>query len=247
MHTEIEGPEAAPDVVCLHGGIGTGRYHWSRQIDALAAEHRVHLPDLPGHGHTPVPEGVVYDRDVLADALETYLSKLDRTPHVVGFSMGGHTALHLAARRPDLFASLALVGVATADHDGLRRWRERFDPNRLEAAYPVWTKALARLHAPLGPEAWREVCRRDAGGALDVTADLEALAGLDCPTLLVRGDRDPVVTAEQYAALRRVWPHADELVVPAGGHDVQLTRHTLVRPALLDFLDRAQRSRPKEA
>ena len=50
--------------------------------------------------------------------------------------------------------------------------------------------------------------------------------------------RDPAVDPEQYAELRRVWPQAEELVVPAGHHDVQLTRRRIVEPALVDFLDR---------
>ncbi|MGH8909976.1 MAG: alpha/beta fold hydrolase [Egibacteraceae bacterium] len=58
------------------------------------------------------------------------------------------------------------------------------------------------------------------------------------PVLLIRGDRDPAVDPGQYAELRRAWPQADELVVPAGGHEVALTRSRLVLPALVDFLRR---------
>lgn len=240
MHAEIEGSADAPQVVCLHGGIGTGRYHWSRQIDALAERYRVHMPDLPGHGSTPLAEGQEYTKDLLASAVEEYLKGLDEPAHVAAFSMGGYAALHLAERSPNLFASLILVGVSIRSHPGLGEWRDQFEPERLESDYPLWARALSKLHEPLGGrEAWRDVLRRDAAGELDVDADLDALAGLECPVLLVRGDRDRVVDPSQYAELRQLWPHADELVVPAGGHDVQLTRHELVQPALLDFLERA--------
>ena len=240
MHRELEGPEGGPPVVCLHGGIGTGRYHWSRQVDALATDHRVHLPDLPGHGGSPLPEAGGYSYELLAEAIEAYLADLGEPAHVIGFSMGGHAALRVVAARPELFASLALVGVVLWEHPDFAGWRARFDPDRLEADFPSWARALAKLHSPLGAEAWRDVLVRDAGGALELGVDLAALAGVDVPTLLARGDRDPVVPASQYAKLREVWPHADELVVPYGGHDVQLTRHGLVRPALIDFLDRAK-------
>jgi 3-oxoadipate enol-lactonase len=240
MHAEIEGPDGAPDLVCLHGGIGTGRYHWSRQVDRLAERFRVHLPDLPGHGRTPLADDEPYTRELLAASVEEYLKSLSGPAHVAAFSMGGHTALHLAARRPDLFASLTLVGVAIRDHEGLGGWRERFDPDRLESEFPLWARALSKLHAPQGgPDAWRDVCRRDSAGDLDVEADLDALSALRCPVLLMRGDRDPVVDPAQYGELRELWSQADEFVVPAGGHDVQLTRHQLVAPALGDFLARA--------
>jgi hypothetical protein len=156
-----------------------------------------------------------------------------------GFSMGGHTALALAAKRPEVCDSLTLVGVSTRPHAGLDAWRARFDPDRFAAEYPLWVRQLSELHEPQGgPDAWAEVMRRDAGGVhLDV--DLDALGRLEAPVLLVRGDRDPAVDPAQYAQLRAVWPHAEEMVVPAGGHDVQLTRARIVEPALRDFLRRA--------
>lgn len=232
------GPDAS-DLVLLHGGIGTGRYHWSKLVAPLAEGHRVHLPDLPGHGRTPLDRDGRYDRDVLVAAVEGLLEQLGPPVNVAGFSMGGHTVLALAARRPELFASLALIGVSHREHAGLDGWRARFDPDTLQATFPLWVRALARIHAPLGEDAWRDVCRRDAGG-LAVDVPLEDLAGLGAPVLLVRGDRDEAVEPAQYAELRRVWPQADECVVPAGGHDVQLTRAALVQPVLLDFLRRVQ-------
>lgn len=242
MHVEHEGPSDAPDVVLLHGGIGTGRYHWSKQVKALAADFRLHLVDLPGHGSTPLPEDRPYDRALLVDAVRGHLEDLGRPAILVGFSMGGFTALGLAQEHPELLAGLVVIGISIREHEGLHAWRQLFDPDVLEATYPLWARQLAKIHAPLGPDAWRDVCRRDSAGmAIDV--DLDRLAGLEVPTMLVRGDRDTTVRADHYAALRETWPHADEFVVPAGGHDVQLTRADLVRPALLDFLRRATAER----
>lgn len=239
MYVEHEGPVDGPPVVLLHGGIGTGRYHWSKQVKGLVgAGYRVHLPDLPGHGHTPVGEEP-YSREVLVDAVREHLTSLDRPATVAGFSMGGHTALALAQTDPQLFAALVVVGVSVRDHDGLHRWREKFDPDVLEASYELWARQLSKLHEPLGgPDAWRQVNLRDSGG-LAVDVDLDALAKLDVPTLLVRGDRDETVDPGHFAELRAIWPHAEEFVVPGGGHDVQLTRAKVVAPVLLDFLARA--------
>ena len=229
----------APDLVLLHGGTGTGRFHWSKQLEALSPRFRLHLPDLPGHGRTPLPPDAAYDRELQVGAIAGYLDALGRPVHVGAFSMGGHACLALATQRPELFASLALVGVSVREHGGLDGWRHRFDPDVMEREYPLWARQLSRLHEPLGgPDAWKDVCRRDAGG-LRVNVDLTALEELSCPVLLVRGDRDPAVDPRHYAELRDTWPQADELVVPAGGHDVQLTRGRLVEPALVDFFDRA--------
>lgn len=239
METEIVGPDDAPDLVLLHGGVGAGRMHWGKMLDALAERWRVHVPDLPGHGRTPL-DGRPYGRELLVDALDRYLDTHGAPAHVAGFSMGGHTALGLAQRRPEGFASLTLIGVSIRAHQGLDGWRDRFDPDRLEAELPVFARHLQRVHEPQGgPDAWRDVCRRDAAG-IDLGTDLDALARLDCPVLLVRGDRDEAVDPAQYAELRRLWDESEEFVVPAGGHEVQLTRRRIVTPGMLDFLRRAK-------
>ncbi len=240
MYAEIVGPDDGPDLVLLHGGIGTGRYHWSKLVKGLSARYRLHLPDLPGHGRTPLEDPDRYGREVLAEAVGGYLDTLGAPVDVAAFSMGGHASLALAAAAPQLFASLTLVGVSVREHPGLHDWRTHFDPEVLQREYPVWARHLAKIHAPLGPDGWMQVCRRDSKG-MRIDVDVPGLAALTCPVLLVRGDRDGAVDPAQYAELRRVWPQADEFVVPAGGHDVQLTRARLVEPVLLDFLTRASR------
>ncbi len=241
MYAELEGPQDAPDLVCLHGAVGTGRYHWSKQVKMLAQRFRLHLADLPGHGHSPAPDDVAYSRDLHVAALTEYLEQRDGPSHVAGFSMGGHTALALVGNRPELFASVVLVGVSVRRHPGMEGWRQLFQPDTLEATYPLWVRQLAKLHAPLGEDAWRDVCVRDSSG-LEVDVDVAALGVYRAPALLVRGDRDHVVGPGHYEELRNVWEQADELVVPRGAHDVQLTRSAIVRPALADFYEEVLRS-----
>ena len=225
----------------LHGGIGTGHYHWSKLLKSLSEDYRVHLPDLPGHGQTPLPEDGRYDRELLVEAVREYLQPLAPV-HVGAFSMGGHTSLALLEDGQELFASLTLVGVSVREHEGLRGWREHFDPDVLEREYPVWAKHLAKIHAPLGGgDAWKDVCRRDSKG-MRIDVDLDALRGFQAPVMLARGDRDPAVNAGHYAELREIWEQADEFVVPGGQHDVQLTRARVFGPVFVEFLRRARAS-----
>ena len=241
MFSEIVGAEGKPDLVLLHGGIGTGLSHWQKVARRLAGDYRIHLPDLPGHGKTLLPDDGRYDRELLVAAVRSYLEPLAPV-HVGAFSMGGHTALALINDGgADLFASVTLIGVSIREHDGLRGWREYFDPDTLQRDYPLWAKFLARVHAPQGgPEAWRDVCRRDSKG-LRIDVDLDRLKDLQAPVLLVRGDHDMSVDASHYATLREVWPHAEEFVVPDGGHDVQLTRARIFEAVYADFLKRVQK------
>lgn len=241
MHVTARGTERAPTLVMLHGGIGTGEYHWGKQADALTDLFCVHLPDLPGHGSSPLADDEEYSHDLMVDAVIGHVARLDTPVHLAGFSMGGHTALSLVAREPQLVASLVLIGVSIREHEGLRAWRHVFHPDRLEADYPFWAKTLSKLHAPLGGEdAWRDVCLRDSKG-LEINVHVDDLRTLEAPVLLMRGDRDTTVDPEHYATLRRTFANSEEAVIPAGGHDVQLTRADLARPLLRDFYERVLR------
>jgi 3-oxoadipate enol-lactonase len=238
MHVTTSGTEDGPDLVMLHGGIGTGEYHWSKQAEALGDRFHIHLPDLPGHGSSPLDDPDAYSRDVLVDAVAGLIDELGPPVHLAGFSMGGHTALALVEQSPDIVASLALIGVSVREHQGLSAWRDLFHPDQLERDYPFWAKMLSKLHAPLGgDDAWRDVCLRDSKG-LRIEVDVEAFTAVEAPVLLMRGDRDTTVDPSQYAELRQCFAESDEAVIPHGGHDVQLTRADVVRPLLGDFYDR---------
>lgn len=238
MHVTTRGAEEGPNLVMLHGGIGTGEYHWGKQADELTDRFCVHLPDLPGHGHTPLDDADDFSRQLLVDAVIDYVAHVGPPVHLAGFSMGGHTALGLVERQPDLLASLVLIGVSIREHDGLRAWREVFHPDQLADDYPFWAKQLSKLHTPLGgDDAWRDVCLRDSKG-LRIEVDVDRLSALEVPVLLIRGDRDTTVAAEQYATLRETFPNSEEAVIPNGGHDVQLTRADMVKPVLADFYAR---------
>lgn len=241
MHVTTRGTDEGPPLVLLHGGIGTGAYHWGKQADHLTDRFHIHMPDLPGHGRTPLDDPDTYSRETLVNAVVALLERFDDAVHVGGFSMGGNTALAIAERRPELIASLLLVGVSVREHEGLSGWRKVFHPDQLAKQYPFWAKQLSRLHEPLGGEdAWRDVCLRDSRG-LRVDVDVAALREVDAPVLLMRGDRDSTVDVSQYAELRDAFEASDEAVVPAGGHDVQLTRADVVAPLLSDFYDRVRK------
>ena len=241
MHVSTRGASDGPALILLHGGIGTGTYHWGRQAEALHDLFCVHLLDLPGHGESPLDDPSSYSRETLVTAVDDYIDCVGPPVHLGGFSMGGHTALALVAQRPEMVRSLVLIGVSVRDHAGLRAWRGQFHPDELARSYPFWAKQLSKLHAPLGgPDAWRDVCLRDSQG-LRVDVDLDLLAAVKAPVLLIRGDRDSTVQATQYADLRATFPNSEEAVVPAGGHDVQLTRAELVKPLLRDFYERVRR------
>jgi pimeloyl-ACP methyl ester carboxylesterase len=103
------GTEAA-SYVFLHGG-GQNAHTWDTV--ALALGQPLVAIDLPGHGHSFVPDvSVGISPPILAGFVADGIAQLTTKPiHLIGMSLGGLTSIGVAATRPDLVASLTLVDI----------------------------------------------------------------------------------------------------------------------------------------
>ena len=107
--------DSPPELVLLHGG-AQNAHTWDTM--ALALRRSLLAVDLPGHGHSDWRPGRDYAPPVLAgqiaQALEVWAPEAEA---VVGMSLGGLTAICLAAERPDLVRRLGVVDVSPGtDH-----------------------------------------------------------------------------------------------------------------------------------
>lgn len=111
-----------PQVVFLHGG-GQNAHTWDTVILGLG------LPalavDLPGHGRSAWREDGDYGPKLSAKTLRPVLREWAPTPRlIVGMSLGGLTALRIAATEPALVPELLLVDVtpsAPARHEEMTK------------------------------------------------------------------------------------------------------------------------------
>src|SRR5260370_4548842 len=107
IYYEDSGGRGAP-VVFAHGLLWSCRL-FDAQVKALQDRFRCVAFDFRGQGQSEVTASG-YDFETLtADAIEL-IEKLRLAPaHFVGLSMGGMIGMRLAARRPELVRSLALL------------------------------------------------------------------------------------------------------------------------------------------
>ncbi len=98
----------AETVVFAHGLLFDRRI-FEHQVAALSERYRVIAFDFRGHGGSEVTRGG-YDMDSLAADAAGLIEALGAAPcHFAGLSMGGFVGLRLAARRPELVASLVVL------------------------------------------------------------------------------------------------------------------------------------------
>ena len=129
-----------PDGWYVHGLAGSST-NWTALAGLLGNRARGFLVDLPGHGRSdPPPRGryrISDDAAVLATLIEQYSGA---PVHLVGNSLGGMVCIDLAARRPDLVATLTLISPAVPD---LRLTTDRGADPRLAVFLLPGTSGLA--------------------------------------------------------------------------------------------------------
>ena len=114
-----------PPVTLLHGFTQSGR-SWRELISHMPEGWKWIVPDLRGHGQTVTRSGGPCSMEACTDDLVAIWEELDlgRT-HLVGYSMGGRLALHVAAHRPERLLSLLTIGAhAGLDEDARPGRRE---------------------------------------------------------------------------------------------------------------------------
>lgn len=108
-------------LILLHG-FGESGSIWGDQLEKLAEVSRVIIPDLPGSGLSPMPEGASFDTlETYADLLHELLDA-EGVPActLIGHSMGGYIALAFAEKYPNKLAALGLFH-STALADSVQR------------------------------------------------------------------------------------------------------------------------------
>jgi pimeloyl-ACP methyl ester carboxylesterase len=116
--------EEAEPAVFVHG-LGGSSTNWTDLMDLLSrpVTGQPGAPvlacaaiDLPGFGSSPPPRSGDYSIDSHATAVIQFIAGQDLGPvHLIANSMGGAVSTRVAARRPDLVKTVALVSPALPD------------------------------------------------------------------------------------------------------------------------------------
>jgi pimeloyl-ACP methyl ester carboxylesterase len=230
-----------------------------------ATGHRLVALDLPGFGHSPMPAGPItiarYTR--LVDRLLDEL-KID-TATVLGNSMGGLIGVALAVAHPRRVERLVLIspaGVSTYGHlervhakSALRRLEPLLafttasagaNPNILarrrrlrEASLSLVARHPGRLPAPLAAEQLRGAGKPAFMPALEAVQhyDLRAHLGeIACPTLIVWGDSDRVISVRDAPVFDALIPNSRKVIFADTGHLAMLERPAEFNALLEGFL-----------
>lgn len=245
VHAVVEGPADAP-VLLLSNSLGADLAMWDPQVPALTERFRVVRYDTRGHGRSPVPDGDSTVDD-LADDVVALLDRLGvAEAHVAGLSIGGMTALRLAAREPQRVRTLAVL-CSSAHPGNAQSWRDRahtvrtagtgaiadavisrwFTPG-YAAANPDVTARLRATFAAHPDEGYASCCAALAG--MDQRGDLRRIA---VPTLVVSGAEDLALPPEHQQVIADGIPGATLLSLSPAAHLANIEQAAQVTDALI--------------
>ena len=222
--------DGALPLVLIHG-LGVSSAYWGRLLPWLADHRPVYALDLPGFGLTDDPDGILNSVE-LAHATRRWMETVEiDCAHVLAHSQGAQVAIELADDCPHHVASLVLASPTLGERDPPLPWMAfrllRDAPREDRTLLPIVTRAYWR--SGLTQMVW-------TNHLLSHDDSVETLGHLHLPTLLVRGERDPVVTATALRLLAHAAPHAQCAVIRAAPHGFHWSHALMLARLVNDFL-----------
>jgi pimeloyl-ACP methyl ester carboxylesterase len=264
LRADARGDPDAPPVLFLHGG-GQTRHAWGGTAAALARDGRLAITlDLRGHGESDWATGdAPYRLERFAADLRAVIDQLDRSPALVGASLGGLTSLLAVGESETAIATAAvLVDIAPRiEPEGAQRITNFMigRPDGYESLDEVADAIAAYTHhrsRPRDPESLKKNLREvngryywhwdprfmGADGPAEIVDRARLFAAarrLTMPSLLVRGRESDILSDHGVREFLSHLPNAEYVDVGGAGHMVAGDRNDAFTEAVRRFLTRA--------
>ncbi len=229
-----------PTVMLIHGFAGSFS-NWNKLVEAFPEGYRLIIPDLPGLGLSQFPE-IPEDENLIelfADFTHTLIEELELDSiAIVGNSLGGFISWETTIRNQDKIASLVLLNSAGYDVEDTKALFIKLSKTQVfkqvvKKGAPKFV-AVAAAKRCLGDPSKVDRGRVDAfHGLLNKEGNLETVSRLgssnerpdstrmsqvEVPTLIVWGDKDPVVPVEHAYKFHRDIKNSKLIVYEGSGH-----------------------------
>ncbi|MFV9503785.1 MAG: alpha/beta fold hydrolase [Oscillochloridaceae bacterium umkhey_bin13] len=249
-------PAHGPNIVLIHG-FGTANTSWNTVGPLLArAGYATYALDLGGFGLSSKAWEANYGHPEQADLVAAWMEHLGLdSALIVGHSMGGNVAAHLALRHPQRVATLVLAapailsGLVTTPRQlsGLVKVPALRLAARLAVRWIIKRSDFSQFEAS-NPQVLRVLRTADWDQALVATArdswanqlTPEQLGSINVKTLLIWGTNDQTIPVTDSVRLKALLPDAHFISMPGSGHMAhEEDPHSFVAHALSALTNRA--------
>lgn len=258
-------------LILIHGWYQNGSQAWGKIVPGLEKKFRVFVPDLPGHGFSPLnaPRAFSLDRNkALIEKFAGYVKKKYKCKQVIlaGHSYGSFAVLGVTA---GTVAQLSgVVGLSAVDDYAPYTPRLKrvlmipriliglyYRLQALWALFPYGDRMLlyGQLPADLVPGrlAYAKIKNKTLS-PLAAHAYMTAFVGsrvdwprqkIRTPLLLIYGEKDQLTSSKWAQNILPRFTHGRVETVPEAGHNVQISGADSVLALLLQFAEKSFRRR----
>jgi pimeloyl-ACP methyl ester carboxylesterase len=238
------------DVFIQHG-YSDSALCWGPLPEDLGKNYRVTLMDARGHGDSATPE-IGYDLTTMARdmiALTKHL-KMEK-PVIIGHSMGGSLAAHIAALEPDLPGGAVLIDPGFRHRTDDERTASMVELHKeMNAIKQMTVDEVAGYIRSKHPD-WKDHFVNPSALAklqmstnvIDIFHTIDAtwpndLKKATCPMLLITADAEDgaIVTKETAKYVKGNHPNVDVVHIPGAGHSIQREKYVETVQAIEKFL-----------
>lgn len=235
LRSKNETEHSGEAIVLLHGA-SADKTSWVRFAKHLNRKLPVVIPDLPGHGNSVADINLDYSINAQSERLTEFLSTLGiNRVHLIGNSMGGTIAVHLASTSPNLLASLVLIDAAGFEaspswllqhmtQTGINPMIELRDASDYQAMMRIGMEARPYIPGIIISAMARGFIKRKSINqkiVKDIERDLnqtESLSKIIAPSLIIWGSADKVEHVDNAEFLHQRLTNSRKTVMEGIGH-----------------------------
>lgn len=248
-----------PPLILLHGFTGSSR-DWNPFFETYQKNFQPIAVDLIGHGQTDAPENLEgYSMDSVVGQLNHILEQLHiQAAHLLGYSMGGRTALSFATHHPDKVRSLILEsatpGIVNPQERNIRQQVDEqladfIENHTLDEFVDRWLNhPIFETQKNLPQE--KQLHSRESRLHNSRTGLANALRGfgtgrmphlwekiqeLSIPVLLITGNEDKKFT-QIAQEMNKILPNSIHEIVEDAGHNIHFERPEFFAEITSEFL-----------
>lgn len=222
---------SGPPLLLLHGGLH-GTDALLPALGTLGEGRRLVAFDRRGHGRTADTPDAFHYESMADEAIAVLDDRNIAAADIVGYSDGADVAMHVAMARPDLVRSLVLI---SGNITPLSEQAATIDP---DAPATALLRAIHDMLSPDGPEHFDVIARKTVEMFLaEPTFDVDQLATIEAPALVIAADRDDIAL-EETIALFAALPNANLAIVPNATHALPWEYPEVVTTLINQFLAR---------
>lgn len=239
-------------LIILHGVFGSSD-NWQTLGKVFAEQHKIYLVDLRNHGNSPHSDEFNYGL-MMDDVKELMKDEGIEKAHILGHSMGGKVAMHLATHYPNKVSKLIVVDIAPkyyAPHhkqifDGFHSVDLASLETRKEADDQM-AKVISNMGVRLfilknlnrdkdGNFSWKLNVEAIEKAIEEVGESIEEGVSFNGSTLFISGGKSDYIKEEDHAMIRSYFPNAEIETVAGAGHWVHAEKPDELSELVLNFL-----------